>query len=57
MGYAPFEGEDDTPLRPTSSGLTSRYVASTEIRQIVQLTQAEYDLLTPDPSTLYVVVG
>lgn len=31
------------------------YVASGEVRNIVTLTQAEYDALTPDPNTLYVI--
>jgi hypothetical protein len=32
-------------------------VVSEEIRQIVKLTQAQYDALTPDENTLYVIVG
>lgn len=33
-------------------------VSSTDVTSIVQLTQAEYDALSPaDPDTLYVVVG
>lgn len=32
-------------------------VVSQSVRSIVKLTQAEYDALTPDESTLYVVVG
>ena len=57
MGYAKFEGADNTPLRPDSPALASQYVASGDIRDLVQLTQAEYDLLTPDADTLYVIVG
>lgn len=32
------------------------FVYSTDIKYIVQLTQAEYDTITPDPNTLYIVV-
>jgi hypothetical protein len=32
-------------------------VESTDFTDIVKLTQAEYDALTPDASTLYVIVG
>lgn len=39
---------------PTGDGIN---VASTDVRTIVEVTQAAYDLLTPDPETLYVIVG
>ena len=32
-------------------------VTSDDISTIVKLTQAEYDALTPDANTLYVIVG
>jgi len=32
-------------------------VVSDQINEIVQLTQAAYDALTPDANTLYVIVG
>ena len=35
----------------------SQYVASDDVRTIVELTQAAYDALTPDADTLYVIVG
>ena len=42
----------------TYSTLTStKAVSSTTITTIVKLTQAEYDLLTPDANTFYVIVG
>lgn len=37
--------------------LSDTYPTSAQIRRIVQLTQAAYDALTPDPATLYLVVG
>ena len=33
------------------------YVESTDVTDIVELTQDAYDGLTPDPDTLYIVVG
>lgn len=55
---------DVTPTDPTVgtpigvityAEIAAAYVASTSIRQIVRLAQAEYDALdTPDPNTLYV---
>lgn len=57
MGYAKYEGDDDTPLRVNSPSLIAAYVRSDDVRNIVQVTQAEYDLLTPVATTLYVVVG
>ena len=32
-------------------------VISADVTDIVQVTQAAYDALTPDPNTLYVIVG
>ena len=32
-------------------------VVSDDIRTIVKLTQAAYDLLTPDANTMYIIVG
>jgi len=32
-------------------------VASDDVSDIVVLTQAAYDLLTPDATTLYIIVG
>lgn len=43
-----------TALEPT---LDDTFVESVEVRSMVKLTQAAYDLLTPDASTLYVIVG
>lgn len=38
--------------------LSSTYIASTTVRTVAQVTQAQYDALgTPDPATLYVIVG
>jgi hypothetical protein len=34
-----------------------RQVGSEDVSTIVKLTQAEYDVLTPDALTLYVIVG
>ena len=33
----------------------TNFVSSTTIDDIVKLTQAEYDLITPDPNTLYII--
>ena len=33
----------------------TNFVSSTTIDDIVKLTQAEYDLITPDPKTLYII--
>jgi hypothetical protein len=35
---------------------TDTYVQSVDIRQMVALTQAAYDLLTPDAETFYVII-
>lgn len=43
----------DTYLTQADAGDT--YVASDDVREIVKLTQAAYDALTPDAETLYVV--
>jgi len=37
--------------------LESAKVASAEVNNVVVLTQAAYDLLAPDSSTLYIIVG
>lgn len=37
--------------------LTADAVVSDQVNEIVQLTQAEYDALTPDSNTLYIIVG
>lgn len=40
----------------TSADAAATYVASTDIRTIVTLSQTEYDALTPDATTLYVIL-
>ncbi len=47
-------GVDGSLLIPSD---TSQAAGSDQITNIVSLTQAEYDALTPDASTLYVIVG
>lgn len=45
-------------IRDTAASLSSTFAVSATYREIVQLTQAQYDALgTPDASTLYVIVG
>jgi hypothetical protein len=51
---APVDLTEGSFTDPTVGG---GMVVSDGIRQLVQLTQAAYDLLTPDPSVMYVVVG
>lgn len=41
------------PVDPDSGGIGG----DGSITTIVEVTQAEYDALTPDPHTLYVIVG
>lgn len=54
-GYSTFSGSytdlTDKPTIPTNT------VTSTTITAMVKLTQAEYDLLTPDTNTFYIIVG
>lgn len=60
MAYAKFEGIDESPLRATSPSLVAAFVnqdAAGAISAITKVTQVEYDLLTPDSTTLYVIVG
>ena len=35
----------------------TNWVSSAQLDNIVKLTQAEYDALTPDTNTLYIIVG
>jgi ketosteroid isomerase-like protein len=44
-------------LDTRTSTVESEYVASPTVRDVVVLTQATYDGLSPDASTLYVIVG
>jgi hypothetical protein len=44
-------------LNDNFQNLDTSKVASSEVDDVVVLTQAAYDLLSPDPSTLYVIVG
>lgn len=44
-------------LNDNFQGLNNDKVASSDVDDIVVLTQAAYDLLTPVSTTLYVVVG
>jgi len=44
-------------LTSTTTTIPTNTVSSTAITTIVKLTQAEYDLLTPDANTFYVIVG
>ena len=43
--------------KSTTTTIPTNTVSSTAITTIVKLTQAEYDLLTPDANTFYVIVG
>lgn len=45
------------PSKALGAHLSATYVSAAEVRSIVVLTQAEYDALTPDAATLYMVVG
>ena len=45
------------PLEHGNDAHTDTYVASTDVTNIVQITQSAYDALDPaDPDTLYVVI-
>jgi ketosteroid isomerase-like protein len=44
-------------LDTRTSTVEGEYVASPTVRNVVVLTQAAYDALTPSASTLYVIVG
>lgn len=46
--YAPYADEVET---------STETVTSSDVTEIVVVTQAAYDLLTPDASTLYVIVN
>ena len=48
---------NSVPLQSRVAQLESDSITSEQINEIVQLSQAEYDALTPDTNTLYVIVG
>jgi len=49
--------DNDVTVDGTLSSGGEPVVTSDDISTIVKLTQAEYDALTPDANTLYVIVG
>ena len=55
---ADVAGYIDDPASDTTTALAAQYVASDDVREIVELTQAAYDALDPVvATTLYVIVG
>lgn len=54
-GEVALNSADGTLYCKTTSGVVRSFPSSAGFTKIVSLTQAEYDALTPDPSTLYVI--
>jgi len=44
-------------LEDRINDLENETIASVDVTTIVKLTQAAYDLLTPDANTMYIIVG
>ena len=51
-----FALQQDGTTKQIAASATN-WVSSTQINNIVQLTQAAYDALTPDINTLYIIIG
>lgn len=51
-------GKADTAIQDaySTTQADNKFVDSTQIRHIVSMTQAEYDLITPDANTLYCII-
>ena len=47
---------DTTGIYEGTTLLANKYVQSSYIRNIVQISQSDYDLLTPDSNTLYIIL-
>lgn len=54
-GELALQAADGRLLYRDSSGAVSGFPGSDDIHKIVALTQAEYDAITPDSTTLYVI--
>lgn len=54
-GELALQAADGRLLYRDSSGAVTGFPGSDEIHRIVSLSQAEYDALTPDANTLYVI--
>jgi len=54
-GELALQAADNRLLYRNSTGGLSGFPGSTDIHAIVSLSQAEYDALTPDANTLYVI--
>jgi len=55
-GMDVFAFQQDGTTKQIAASATN-WVSSTQLDNIVKLTQAEYDALTPDADTLYIIVG
>ena len=55
-GMDVFAFQQDGTTKHIAASATN-WVSSAQLDNIVKLTQAEYDALTPDTNTLYIIVG
>ncbi len=55
-GMDVFAFQQDGTTKQIAASATN-WVSSAQLDNIVKLTQAEYDALTPDTNTLYIIVG
>ena len=53
-GMDVFAFQQDGTTKQIAASATN-WVSSEQLDNIVKLTQDEYDLLTPDPNTLYII--
>jgi len=52
-----WQGTAISVIYIASAAIWNTAVLSTDVDSIVRLTQAAYDLLTPDANTLYAIIG
>ena len=55
-GMDVFAFQQDSTTKQIAASATN-WVSSAQLDNIVKLTQAEYDALTPDANFLYIIVG
>jgi|14_taG_2_1085336.scaffolds.fasta_scaffold11519_3 hypothetical protein len=55
-GMDVFAFQQDGTTKQIAASATN-WVSSEQLDNIVKLTQAEYDALTPDANTMYIIVG
>jgi len=53
MGVPSFPPRADEIVKSNAAGISG----ATEIKNIVVISQSDYDALTPDPKTLYIITS